>query len=139
MNGFNISASLIDAIDRCATGDNQSDSCKRVDEAIGASTTDGREPEFEKIAKSVRSIIKDSDVVMVQIAENGKGRKEIGILLKYASKGLINLEKVFVLKNKMKAFDTTLHTGSDGSRNVTMTLKGKISSENVIPFIFKDR
>ena len=34
IEGFKISNSLIDAVDRCASGDNQSDSCKRVDEAL---------------------------------------------------------------------------------------------------------
>lgn len=60
MNGFNVSASLIDAIDRCATGDNQSDSCKRVDEGkVGLGGT--------QLEKSLNRVIGKSNIKKVSL------------------------------------------------------------------------
>ena len=55
MFGNVISDSLLDAVNRCVSGQNQSDSCKRVDEAT-LSTQAANEKRFQDAVKKVRSL-----------------------------------------------------------------------------------
>ena len=60
MFGSRLSQSLIDAASRCASGDNQSDSCKRVDEAQLDETL-----KIKQIGRTTKITNKQGDVMEI--------------------------------------------------------------------------